>query len=177
MCRFATILIERDSFNENLKGIFEKHSFAFRKYENDTLSHLLNNHFIFINTTTGDCDCGSVLACNPEQVDYEKELEKEIARLKRKKWSDSKIDRYLKQRKPNPKEKEFEEETEKWIKLFSELLENERVGLVGVLIKDYEYSIMDEKFDKIETGLIKLNEINQVLFENLENDRLYKITN
>jgi hypothetical protein len=95
MCQFNLAILDKVSDESKLKDIFERNGFNFTLLQNQNLNKLISPDLKVIFTTKSHCDCGSAIGIGTTDNSIKRDIEKEIKKLKRKKWSDSKIQKYL----------------------------------------------------------------------------------
>lgn len=100
----------------------------------------------------GHCDCGTVLA-QPQESEprgnSDAKLQREIAKLVRKGWTDAKIERWLKQKEDaeaRPKPNRSTDSIEHWQAVLSDLSTQPEVSSVGYLVHFYSGDQRTELF-------------------------------
>ena len=168
MCQFNLLIANQKEDSDDLKRIITENGFHYRELENDSLSKQIGNNKKIILTTKGNCDCGSILGINHQDSSPKLNVEKEKKKLKKKKWSQTKIDRYLadkiKSEDKKIQDSRLSEETEEfnWIRL-SEQLIREQIEF-GILFHQFAGLIEEEE--------IKIVRINQKLIGELKKGEL-----
>lgn len=99
MCQFITAVMPADADAEALRKIFRAHGRAFDEYVNATLAAQLSDGERCVWTTPGHCDCGTPLGAHPEEkvAAAEHRRNGQLARLRRRGWSEAKIARAMAQ--------------------------------------------------------------------------------
>ena len=123
------------------------------------------------------CDCGTYLGINNRRTSGDIDPEREIGKLKKKNWSDTKINRWLDQKQSIKNEREspaMKDEMTRWIGFIHEVLvtENTKVHKLGILLHMYSghldtenIVLKEEKIEKTceESDLLDIEE-NRVCF-------------
>lgn len=145
MCLFITVLLPRKAQISKIGELAKKHHFGWYNLSNQITKQLDGDYFYFC-TTSGMCDCGTLLGSKC-RISSGKNLEIEVARLKHKGWSDTKIARWVEQ-KSAIKNKSINnlDEVQKWMEFITEILEKRFTTTIGILIHMYSKSVNDEDF-------------------------------
>ncbi len=61
MCHFITIILPKDSKTESLRTVFKNHGFDFRIVDDFHLAEFLEKGDLYVQTSRGRCDCGTIL--------------------------------------------------------------------------------------------------------------------
>lgn len=152
--------------------------------DNDSVKHVIGRDYIQFLSFTSHCDCGTILGSIPteseiteNEVRQEEADEKERKSLKRKKWSDSKIDRYFKDKTNAASNKPAEtyiDSFENWALKVSKALKF-ATSRIGLFFHDYSGSLQYENVNLAEkavytqkyilTGLRQLKQDELIWFE------------
>src|SRR5215204_2934353 len=102
MCHFITATLPGDVDRKQAAEIFARHKLSFEEIENESVRRHLKPGDVYILTTSGHCDCGTVLgsqfrAPEPTAEQKEQSQRRDLEKLKKKGWSQSKIDRWFKE--------------------------------------------------------------------------------
>ena len=98
MCHFVTLIVPTDDADA-VGAIMKRHGRAADPIDNPSIRKVLKVGERQFLTTSGHCDCGTVLAPRHETAaSFEEKLAKHAARLKRKGWSEAKIARTIEDR-------------------------------------------------------------------------------
>lgn len=149
MCHFVTLIAPTHDALA-LSAIMARHRRAAHPVNNASVAKVLRDGERQFITTSGHCDCGTVLATgyhSPEAL--EERLAKETARLKRKGWSDTKIVRAIEdQRKAGsrPKGRNIDS-LELWTAVLRDLRDDLRLPHAGLFVGLYSGGIEAEMFD------------------------------
>ncbi len=168
MCQFNLLITDKKLEVDELKNLVDEIGFLFREINNDSLTRQIGKDKRIILTTKGNCDCGSIIGFNYQSSTDETNIEKERKRLTKKKWSESKINRYVenKIKEQSKKDKESEsvqkQEEGNWIELANQLIN-----------KQIEFGIYYQQFGGlIEDEIIKLRGNSYKTIDELKNGEL-----
>ncbi|MGB1205938.1 MAG: hypothetical protein ACPG5B_09840 [Chitinophagales bacterium] len=158
MCQFNLLIIDNKSKAENLKDLFFKNGFGYNELDNKNLQSQIGRTKKIILTTKNECDCGSVIGLNQHDSNANIDIEKKRKKLRKKKWSAVKIERYLsdilKEQKKVMATAELKKEAEEnnWIRIAEGLI-NRKVQF-GILYHHFSGLLEDET--------IEIEKINQI---------------
>ncbi len=179
MCQFNLLIIDKESNSEELKKLLFENGFGFRVLDIESLKDQIGENRIVL-TTKGHCDCGSIIGINHQDSISKINIEKEKKKLRKKKWSESKIERYLsdKLKEQNKKEESDglgnETEENNWIRI-SKLLRNQNIKF-GILFRQFSGVIEDEEFEIEETNQIPISLLDEGALRNFKENQLNWIT-
>lgn len=158
MCQFNLLVIDKEFNKDELRKIVTESGFGYRIINFGRLPNEIGEGRRIILTTKDHCDCGSILGINKQGSLSKINIEKEKQKLRKKKWSESKIDRHLqnklKKESKRMGESELGNEMEEnnWIRLAETLLKEKVV--FGILFHHFEGLIEEEEIE-----IEKVNEI------------------
>lgn len=180
MCQFNILLTEKSTSNEMLQTILEGLSFGYNEIENKYMCNQIVGLEKVIMTTKGHCDCGSILGIEQSPSSQRIDELKERKKLRKKKWSESKIDRYLEDKlKSQTRNEENEElgnktEEERWLKLIHKLTdENIKFGLFQ---HQFSGSLVNERVNLVKTRKVRIGEFTIEDLRKLEDCEFIRIT-
>lgn len=140
MCHYI-VLIVRGGDASIIDQVLRRHGRQARPFTNATLeSCFLSGEAAFL-TTTGHCDCGTVLA--PNRVDRNGKRSEQAAKLVKRGWPKRKIERWLNDRKKADERAEERRHANTpdslglWSRVISDLLSTPGVQQAGLLVHDY----------------------------------------
>jgi len=98
MCHFITLIASSDD-DDAIRMVMQRHGRAANPMDNPSIRKVLHGDERQYATTPGHCDCGTVLASQPDSPQaFAEKLAAEASRLRRKGWSEAKIARLIKDR-------------------------------------------------------------------------------
>jgi len=183
MCFYITATLPEGTQLENLGSILDKYEMEFSQIHNLKVKSQLRPKELYFRATRSYCDCDSILGSLNRQQEYQKLYNsKKVKTLKKKKWSEERIndwiDDKLKNKDPKKRKKltslEIETKLNRWTKFIQELLNNKIVSRIGILKHWYSGGLEEEEFIVKKTEKILLNDISQELLLNLNEDTLYE---
>lgn len=184
MCLFITATLPRNASLNCVAPIFEAHRLSFKKISNPYVLNQLHAGDVYVSTTTSHCDCGSVLgSLNRRNKDETEDHEHELKKLRRKGWSEAKIQRWLEQ-KEQTKEKHLREDealagrntpvARDWAEFISELLGSRCTDRIGILLHFYHTGVDSERVKILGKEKVKLEELTPKLLMGMREDVVYE---
>ncbi len=149
MCHYITLVAPTEDVAA-LREVMERHGRAAHPIANPSVKKVLRGDERQYLTARASCDCGTILAHQPETSDeVEERLGKEAARLRRKGWSEAKIARAMEERRradarpgrPGP------DSIELWKDVMRDLGHELKVSHVGFLVRLYSGALDTEVFN------------------------------
>jgi hypothetical protein len=180
MCQFNIILTEKDTNSTVIEKLLNKNGFGYSEIKNESINSQTKELQTIIVSTKGHCDCGSILGTDQSKSAQTFNIEKERKKLKKKKWTDSKIERYLadklKSQAKNEENKELgnSAEEDRWMKLINQLID-ERIKF-GILHHQFSGSLDEEKIEFKDITTLTNNELSIERLRNLRDCELLRIT-
>lgn len=104
MCHFITPAVPAKTSEHRLQEMLCAHGKAFSSLDSDARARRLFDAEVTCGITTRDCDCGTVVgSLSGEETEDDTEgvrprIDNQVRKLKRKGWSASRIDKWLKER-------------------------------------------------------------------------------
>jgi len=180
MCQFNIILTEKDTDSTSIEKLLNENGFGYSEINNESINSQIKELQTIIVSTKGHCDCGSILGTDQSKTAQTFNIEKERKKLKKKKWTDSKIERYLAD-KLKSQVKNIENmklgnsaEEDRWMNLINQLI-NERIKF-GLLHHQFSGSLAEEKLELTDITTITNNELSIEHLRNLRDCELLRIT-
>ena len=149
MCHFITLIAATEDVSA-VSAVLRRHGRAARPVDNASVRGVLREGERQYLTTSGHCDCGSVLSHRRDTPeDLEEKLASEEARLQRKGWSNAKIARAIEDRRKaeaKPKGGHEIDSFDLWAAALTDLRSDLGVSRAGLFIRFYSGDISDESF-------------------------------
>jgi DNA-binding transcriptional regulator YhcF (GntR family) len=101
MCHFITAILPAGAELNSLRRLARDHALALNAIHNPHVEAQLQPGERYYLTTLGGCDCGTILGSHRRQdrrSHAKQPKEREVAALRRRGWSDAKVERWLSQR-------------------------------------------------------------------------------
>ena len=179
MCQYNFILISKSTSEDLLKAILKESGLGYEEIRNEHICNRIDGLGKLVMTTKGHCDCGSILGIDQFPPSNKIDPEKERKKLRKRKWSEAKIERYLedklKTQTRNEVNREFgnKAEEERWVKLIQELT-NARIKF-GLFHHHFDGLIEEERLN-LETEIeIRHSELSVGCLRNLEDSELLRV--
>jgi hypothetical protein len=184
MCHYITATLPQNVKPELIAPIFESHKFGFKLVSNPHVAAQTTPADLYVLTTRGNCDCGTVLGSSSrddraEGVSYEKELKK----FRQQGWSETKIQRWIEQKEQVKDRHRREDEAggkaseplaAPWIRLITELLTFGYTRRVGLLLHWYSRGIESERIKIVNKERVRLAELTAEVLVSMKEDVLYE---
>jgi hypothetical protein len=185
MCTFVLGTLPTNAALANLERGF----FRFTKLSAGGLASILQPGELFGRMTTRHCDCGTALGIDAtaERLAERKResIEHKLARLRRKGWSDNRIERWLAQvqgdqeRHARVQAVGATTEAREWRDWLHLALEQVRVEHVGLLV-DYYDGFLEDAYAADEKPIplvrnVRLQDVDEVFLENMDKGVLYRV--
>ena len=174
MCQYITITIPKETKLDEIQSLFDRFEMSQNLIQNTHLQSQVESDPYYINTTSRMCDCGSVIASNAQHLNEEEKYASDIKLKKKKGWSDTKINRWIKQKENSGRNEELKQDNERWQQFLGELLTVDQIGKVGVLIHWYDLGLEDELINLNGKKKVKISNLSEDTLENMEYDTLYE---
>lgn len=184
MCLYITATLPGDANPDCVAPIFKSYKLSFETVSNPYVLEQLHPGDAYFSTTSSHCDCGSALGSlgrfkGDEPEGYERELKK----LRRKGWSEAKIQRWLEQKEQTKEKHVREDETlaegntpvaQHWVDCISQVLSSKCTDRVGILLHFYHVDVEGERVKILGQERIKLEELTPRLLMEMKEDIVYE---
>ena len=180
MCQFNLVITDKKVKTENFKDLFLENGFGFNELDNKHLQSQVVENNRFILTTKGDCDCGSIIGSNCQDVTPKIDIEKKRKKLRKKKWSAAKIERYLsdilkeQNKKVVAEALKNEKEEDNWISIAKAF--NNRNVQFGIFYHHFSGLIENEKIEIEKVNQIPIILLSKGKLRDLKENQLNWIT-
>jgi hypothetical protein len=148
MCYFITLVV-RGSDRAAIATVVTRHGRRAMPIHNPSVESILEPGEAQFLTTVGHCDCGTVLG---HQRGHD-----QAAKLAKKGWSPSKIERCLSDRKRADERRERPDSVDLWSNLVGDLIALPDVQQVGLLLQAYSSDVETEVFN-VRRATVDLND-------------------
>ncbi|MHC5037862.1 MAG: hypothetical protein ACYTHM_11155 [Planctomycetota bacterium] len=156
-------------------------SFAFGDFENPHIRRQLPPSTILTTATRGHCDCGTSLGAARALQRNEDALQKKVAGLRRKGWTDKKIQRWMEDKKKSEARRahsagrRFTPDLENWIACLNQLLNGKAAESVGILFHMYRGLYENENFTIFDEHTIRLKDLDRDALLTMQEDEYYRV--
>jgi hypothetical protein len=149
MCHFITLIAPTGDLAA-VSAVMARHGRDARPIDNPSVRQVLREGERQYLTTSGHCDCGSVLSFRPDSPEtLEKKHAADEGRLRRKGWSDAKIARAMDDRRKaaaKPKGGSRTDSIDVWEAVLTDLRSELGLAHAGLFIRSYSGDIGDDTF-------------------------------
>lgn len=186
MCHFITATLPKGADVDALKDVFRENGFALGLESNAAIQSQLPSGAIYFRPTTAYCDCGTPLGSRSSRAKHaakESPTEADVAKLRRKGWTQAKIDRWLAQkgearqkneRAASQKETDGVADAKAWLRLLITTVESGHTPWVGLLLHFYKRSVSDEEFQVGRVVTARATDLSVDLLLDMDEDVLYR---
>ena len=183
MCYYITTTLPKDTEIDSIKTILDRYNMAFSPINNINLSSQLRPGELYFRATKDYCDCDTSLGILNRESEYQILLSsKKVKTLKKKKWTESEIDEWIRkklQKKPSHSkrsttEKERQLDIDRWVNFILEIINSNKATRIGILKHWYRYGLHDEVITIKRTVKSYIDEAKSELLLDLEEDVLYE---
>lgn len=183
MCYYITSTLPKDIILEKLHNIFNNYNMEFNPIQNKVVISQLPPGELYFRVTKEYCDCDTILGSLNNLQEYQTLLHsKKVHKLKKKKWTDKEIDKWIKEKlrkkgkstikKLTPLERD--KEIKRWQNFIYGILDNKGVSRIGLLKHWYEKGLQNEEINITRIEKLNINKATPEIFLNLEEDVLYE---
>ena len=187
MCHYITGIISGKVTVQELNSVGQEFGLKFETCPNEFVQKQLENGESYIWKHCNYCDCGTLLgSLNEKNIKRTKNVsELEIGKLKRKGWSEAKIQRFLndKNKKAEQNDKDLEQRKlssengiQEWVDFCKKIFETIPINTFGILLHWYKRGISNERIMLNERILIGKSELTAKKLLEIEEDTLYVIS-
>ncbi|MDI7189493.1 hypothetical protein [Leptospira santarosai] len=174
MCYYITAVVPDQVHLEKIQKMLKSYNLEFNEIINPYILNQLSNRYRYFRPTTSTCDCDSELG---KSNGYQKNKHKSaISKLQKKGWSQSKIDRWIEERKNYKIKTDPKVESSNkmfWHQFIVKFLKTNLSNEFGLLVHWYEKNLEDENFHLKNIQKIKFESISDFNFSKIEYDTLY----
>ena len=184
---FVTAILPANADLDSLRRLAGDHALALTEVHNPHVEAQLQPSERYYLTTLGSCDCGTVLGSHRrrERRSHARQPnEREVATLRRRGWSDSKIERWLSQHAGTASRDARVQgvyalsdalEAEDWREFITQALASGR-AFIGLLLHWYRGSYLREQIQISRRHSVRAAEITPDFLTRLSEDELYVFT-
>jgi len=174
-------MIDESISEAKLKETAQKNGLGWWEIDNKSLAFAGGVKQRVILTAKGDCDCKTALGSVHHQS-KKPNIESEIKKLRKKGWSQSKIDRWKTQKEQSQsrgvseKEEKINRELQTWENFLNDVFKLKGINNFSILLHCYSGVQEDEVIDILEFCTHKMDTNIKEFLLNMEQDKIYKIT-
>jgi len=186
MCHFITAISSGNINVESINKIGKDFELEFENCENDFIQSQLKANEHYIAKVSKYCDCGTLLgSLNKKKTNNLQRVEKtELEKLKKKGWSDSKIERFIADKNKNTQKYAFSfeqqreravENIKEWTDFISRLFAETSIETFGLLLHWYSGSVENERIKINNREIISAIDLTGMNLLEMDEDNLYLI--
>ncbi|MBY0546647.1 MAG: hypothetical protein K2W95_05115 [Candidatus Obscuribacterales bacterium] len=182
MCRFITAVVPAGFDLLASKVLLERHEMSFTEISNPFVQSQLGGDQ-YLRATRCMCDCDSALgsAAQPQGAAQKAVPDlAEIARLRKKGWSQHKIDRWLAEKsgslERHKKHSEREAELTLWRNFIGDLLSEGAAKRLGLLLHTYSGTLQSEQVQIKRFEKLALSDLSENALLAMEEDVVYTVS-
>ncbi len=187
MCHYITATLPPGADVERVRNIAKQFHLAWKPIELGRVVSKLKSGETYYLTTAGHCDCGTVLGClSNDRTKPSNDHKREIAKLRRKGWSQTKIDRWLHEkelatakaeRKDAQTARERQAEADDWIAFLGTVFSSGASASLGVLLHWCTGPIAGSNIELAERKIVAVSSLTPDDLLRMEEDCLYEFLN
>jgi hypothetical protein len=170
MCTYIMVVVPSGTDEEKAREVFKRHGLRFNVFKDSPPAVRKD----MCATTCKHCDCGTALGNERAALMASPDPEAEIPKLRKKGWSQAKIQRWLedKARRPDRRVERNELELAQWMALIPDVLESDVVNRIGVFVHFYNERFGADIIRRKER--IPLDRLSPDLLVSMADDTLYE---
>lgn len=183
MCHFITATLPRGADVDAAAAVARRHGRVWVPCENPYVISQLGAGEGYFFTTSGHCDCETAVGSLARPAPRKPRHEKQVPKLRRKGWSEAKIQRWLDEKHGTEKRRAAEAEarlgnppfeTEMWGSLVRDLFAELAVEHVGLLLHMYSGGLETERIHLLRRQSVEPLELTPAFLLQVEEDVLYR---
>jgi hypothetical protein len=186
MCHFISGLIDNQTALDDLNKIGQDNSITFDKCDNDFVRGQLRPTEEYLIKRTKTCDCGTQLGLvtRTNSPDTERIEKREVDKLEKKGWSETKIKRWLADREKTIEKDKIKYDRivngvhmdiENWIDYLNKIFTGTSIRHFGLFLHWYKGGLEDERI-KIKNRIkIRLSDLTPDSLLKMDEDVIYEV--
>jgi hypothetical protein len=189
MCYYITATMAPNGDESAVRRLAKASLLKWEPLDNPGVLKQLHPGELYFLTTRGMCDCGTEIGVSIRTdgilPDRGPDLSREIKKLKKKGWTENKIDRWIEQTKADAARRHSESETRlsgphpevfRWIQFVSAVLEGSHADWIGILVHWYGGSVTTEAIAAGNRRWLTLDKFTEDYLLNAEENTLHTVT-
>ena len=145
MCHFVTMVLPPDADIESVQQVLGRYGRGFELLQNKHVGKLLKPREVYCLPTPKHCDCGTELGSAPALSAGLADISRDIAKKRRKGWSETKIARWLEQKQDHQQAKKERSkelggpgaDLEDWLGIIRDLRADAGLAYLGIMLHWY----------------------------------------
>jgi hypothetical protein len=181
MCHFITAYVPGDADPSAVEGALTTHGLGFERIENRHIAAQIPARSVQILTTAGACDCGTALASAARPASPAPPGDGEVAKLRKKGWTESRIRRWLDEKATAGARREAAEharrpspgsETRRWVDAIRDVLGSGAAPWIGIVVHVYGGGLESERIELRPPAELRTADLTERALLEMEEDRL-----
>jgi len=160
MCHFITAILPKSANIQQLEQLASKHGMKLSPQANLGISRQIKPDELPFLTTAAHCDCGTSLGSDHRQSRTEIDIARESEKLRKKGWSESKIQRSLNQKERDLlRQGSLQADVQRWQDFIVSAIQFRYTPYIGLLLHNY-HGPLNEQFtltDRVITILAPMS--------------------
>ena len=187
MCHFITAVIDKKTNLDQLNQLGQDYGIAFNICDNDYVKDQLRPTEQYVAKKVKYCDCGTSLgmlarAQSPDGLRVEIQ---ELERLRRKGWSESKIQRWVADREKSIEKARSQFDSlangkpssaDGWLRYFHGIFSDGSIRHMGLLLHWYRRGPETERIKIKKREVIRMGDLSSQILLSIDEDVIYDIT-
>ena len=184
MCHFITAIIKQTTNLDELNFLGKNLGITFGDASNQHVELQLKHGQRYLWKNSKYCDCGTALGSIEFINQDKKSIEKELIRLKKKGWTETKIKKWISnkerselkdQRTSEHKRGNYQTDAENWINFLKRIDESPDIEYFGLIYHWYSQSVENERLKLVQWKQLKINNLTPEDIFNLKEDTVYEL--
>ena len=188
MCHYITATMGPNSDESAVRRLAKASLLKWEPLDKPGVMTQLRSGERYFLTTRGMCDCGTEIGVSVRTArtlpPRDPDLSREIKKIKKKGWTDAKIDRWIEQTKSDVARKHLDSETrlcgphpevDRWIQFVSSVLAGNYADWIGILVHWYGGNVATEAIAAGNRRWLTLDDFTEDYLLNAEEDTLHTI--
>lgn len=184
MCHFITAIINQTTDLDKLNLIGNDYGITFSNTSNKFIELQLKQGQKYIWKNSKYCDCGTALGAIDFIKQEKKSDKKDLKRLKKKGWTETKIKKWLinkersdlkDQRTAEHQQSKYQDDAENWINFLNDIAKDVDIEYFGLIYHWYSQSVENERFKIVQWKQFNTNPLTTEDIFNMKEDTVYQL--
>jgi hypothetical protein len=189
MCHFITATMAPNGDESAVRRLAKESLLKWEPLDNPSVIKQLHPGELYFLTTRGMCDCGTRIGVRIRTdvtlPDSDPDFSRETKKLRKKGWSENKIDRWIEQTRSYSARKHAESEArlsgphsevDRWIQFVSAVLEGSHADWIGILVHWYGGNVTTEAIAAGNRRWLTLDNFTEDYLLNAEENMIHTVT-
>lgn len=182
MCTFVTALLPRSADLARIRSAVGPATEVLRPIVNPSVERYVGADGAYYRAYEGMCDCGVALGRAAHDTSSGKPPEVQVRALRRKGWSEAKVQRWLEEksdaaaRKAAERQARADHDLARWYRLLAATVGSGASPWVALLIHEYNGGLETDDIDIRRREEVPLSRVDDDTLQNMQQDVLYVFT-